>query len=351
MRRVAKIGVGIVIAAGLLWLLFRNTTIAELWDAVRRQDIRWLLASQIAVALGVVVRVQRWDYIVRPVQPVSFRHLLSATQIGYTANFVLPFRLGEIVRALTLTRLTGIAVAKAVALAAMDRVADLFGMAIVMAIAAFAMWNTADLELPRETLGLPKDVVFSAAQVRAAAAITGGLVVVAIPVMAALYLNQARALQVIRAIVGRISRRFADWSCRLLTQAAGGLMVFESGRALAMALAMTLVTWASYLLATQCLVYAFHIQAPWFFAFAQIAILGVGISVPSTPGLLGQYQVPIVVALSMLVPGLPDTQAKAFALVSYFALEAPVVLLGVICLALEKLNLFELTAETPNAPK
>ena len=99
MKRYIQAIIGLAIGIGLLWFLFRDTNPAEIRDALRGVSPVWLCISLAFIVLGFFTRVQRWSYIVRTAKFVSFRHMFSATQIGFMANFVLPARLGEVVRA------------------------------------------------------------------------------------------------------------------------------------------------------------------------------------------------------------------------------------------------------------
>ena len=104
--------VGLVLGVLMVWLLFRSTNWEEVGHALSGANF-WLLAlSLVPVFLAHPARVRRWGFIVRAVYPATFREMFSATQIGFLANFVLPGRAGEAVRALVLTRLTRVPFSK-----------------------------------------------------------------------------------------------------------------------------------------------------------------------------------------------------------------------------------------------
>ena len=90
MKKYVQGGIGFLLAGLLLWILFRGTDWGEVLEAIRGVSIGWLIAAHVPLLLMFPIRIQRWTYIVRATQPVSFRDLFSATQIGFLANFTLP---------------------------------------------------------------------------------------------------------------------------------------------------------------------------------------------------------------------------------------------------------------------
>jgi len=79
-----------------------------LWSTL--QGARWLyLVPNILMVVGVMsIRAWRWQLILRPIARVPFARVYSSTMIGFMANNVLPARLGEIARAVSLGLKTGI---------------------------------------------------------------------------------------------------------------------------------------------------------------------------------------------------------------------------------------------------
>ena len=102
------------VAAFLLWLLFKDMKWSEFKEAIEGASWGWLLLSQVPLWLSFFTRIWRWGYIVRATAPATFRGMFTSTQIGFLANFTLPLRLGEFVRAYTLTCFEKIPISKSV---------------------------------------------------------------------------------------------------------------------------------------------------------------------------------------------------------------------------------------------
>ena len=345
MRKLVMSVFGIGLGIFLLWLLFRSTDWSAVAASIRRIDWKWFALAQVPLLLSFPARVQRWTYIVRATDPVSFRNLFSATQIGFLANFTLPGRAGEAIRALTLTRLTRIGFSKSLAFVALDRVTDLFGLMAVIGVSIVAFSPTEEVLIPADTFGTAGPIVFGTNEIRLGAVFTGLFLVATLSVFALLYFRRDDFLAVSRAILGRVSRRLAEVAGRVLNLFADGLSVFRSPLEMAKSIAWSLVTWSLFLVSMSCLLVAFGIDFPWYTPFVVQAILAVFIAAPNTPGFVGQFHVPIVLGLIFTIPEIDSNTAKAFAIV-YHLIQLPgVFVLGFGCLLTERMNLLQLQSE------
>src|SRR4051812_13705233 len=85
----------------------------------------WLLVAGIALYfVGTFLRAARWQVILRPVQPVPLRRAFATLVIGFTANDLLPARVGELVRAFLLQRSHRVPFAATIASIVVERVLD-----------------------------------------------------------------------------------------------------------------------------------------------------------------------------------------------------------------------------------
>ncbi len=344
MKRYIQAIIGLAIGIGLLWFLFRDTNSAEIRDALRGVSPVWLCISLAFIVLGFFTRVQRWSYIVRTAKFVSFRHMFSATQIGFMANFVLPARLGEVVRAVVLGKLAGLPFSKAFAMVALDRVTDLFGLAAVIFVTIFSYTPEGVVVIPASVFGT--ELRFSAEVVQSIEVKMLFVLVAMVAVLVLLYVNQKLVLRISDACVGFVSKRLATRVHGILQNFADGLHVFRSASDMAKAIAFSLLTWGTFILTMVSAMYAFHIDFPWYMPFVMEVLLAVFISLPGPPGFLGQFQYPIVIALMMLVPGMTISTALTFSIVIYVLNLVPIIAAGTYCLIREKFTFVELTRES-----
>ncbi len=334
--------VGLALGILIMWLLFRNMDWGVAWETIREVHVGWLILSQVPIWISFPLRVQRWSYIVRATQPVRFRHMFSATQIGFLANFTLPARLGEFIRAVVLTRLTKIPFPKTFAMVALDRVTDLFGLIAVMLIGLMAFHPAGDIVIPAATLGLDSDWSLPNEMFRNSAIGAIGFTLAILAAFVAIYLCPKVVLRISDAVVGVVSTRLAERVHEMITHFADGFQVFRSPLDMLKSIAFSFATWGCGALGFVGLYAAFGIDCPWYASFVMLSLLAIGIAMPGAPGLVGQYHLPIVIGLVILVPGIDSDRAKTFAIVAHLANFPPLLVTGIYALMTERLGLLEL---------
>lgn len=338
MRHVKTV-LSVLLGALLLWLLFRRTDWAATAAALRQVRLSWL-ALALALAFGsCLARVQRWSYVVRAVHPATFRSLFSATQVGLLVNLVVPARLGEAVRAYLLGRLSRAPLALSLSLVAMDRVNDGLALIAVLFIAAVTFPAGADVELPAGAFGNAEPLTVSSGLIRPAAAsltLALGLLVVALVLV---YAGRDAVQRALCRGAALVSAKLAARVENLFRQLVGGMRVFRSAADLARAVFFSFLTWGLVALSLQALLLAFRLELPWFTPFLMLALLAVSTSVTVTPGLVGQYHIPVVASLLLIDPRLDPSVAKAVALVAHLVAVLPVAALGALALVLERPSL------------
>ncbi len=340
MKKKIQVLFGFGIGALLIWLLFRNTDWHAVGNALMNANWWWLALSFALVFVTFLTRIKRWGYIVRTAQPVSFRAMYSATQIGFLGNFTLPGRVGEVIRAVVLSRLTGLTFSRCFAFVALDRLTDLFGLIAVMLIAATFFHPTAPIVLEELSEPIPADAI------RLGAEATIAVVLVIVAAFVTLYCRKNFALWVVSSTIGRVSKGLSARLEEMLSQFADGMHVFKSVGDMSRAIVWSLITWGIGTLCYFCVLQAFSIEAPWYTAVIVMAFLAVAISIPSTPGFVGPFHVAIVGAVLVVAPETDRDVAKAAALLAHLVNTLPVWLTGGICLYTEKLGLLELRRQS-----
>ncbi len=346
MKRFLQIGFGIAIAALLMWLLFRGISFQQLIDAIRTVDLYWLAAMQVPVWLAFFTRIQRWTYIVRAVQPASYKNLLIATQLMFLWNFTIGMRLGEFVRPVVLKRLEGISFSKGLALGTLDRVTDLIGLMAIVGVSVVFFHPTADIHLPSGLFGIksPPSIPANLIQGGSIAAIIGLTGIIAL--LVTLYLNQSLALRITHAIFGVVSHKLAEFVCGMLEQFAEGLHVFRSTSDMLKSIAFSLATWLLFVASMYCLMMAFHMPFAWYAPFVVQALLAFFVGVPGTPGMLGQFHVPLVGGLLMVSPETEIATAVAFAVLAHIVNLIPIFVLGFYSFFNVQMDLSEIADES-----
>jgi hypothetical protein len=313
--RLVNILVGVAVSLGLLAYLFESV---DLRDVGRHlADTRWefLTASVALNLLSIWIRAWRWRYLFPPgAEPT---HLFRALMIGYMGNNLLPLRAGEIVRVYVVAR-RGQRFWTALATVVVERALD--GLAVgLIALGLFAV-----VPIPHR-LRWPAALFLSAD-------------LAAMLVIGILTFAPAQCAAVIRALFRRfpaVERRLMD-ALGTLREGFKGVRAGHHAIPIAVSsvgiwLVLAASIWAALVSA--------RLSLPFAASWAALAFLGLGVSLPSSPGFVGVVQAATVLALALF--HVPHTAALSFSLLLHASQFFPVTIIGLAYLLVEHVSLSE----------
>lgn len=324
------LAIGIGISIGLLWMLLHDLNWPELWTALKDANYLWLIPLVIFIVLSMYQRAYRWHFMVLPIARVPFPKLLAATCIGFMANNVLPFRLGEFARAYSLAAQDH-KVTKSASLATIFVERMVFDLVALLLIFGSVLWYSEDLR------GKISDEIVTATYL----AITVALVGLAIMFLFALRPDQVgnyltrylfflpdRAKELIRTVVTKFAR---------------GLEFLRDGRAVTLVAIQTILIWVLMGISNYFVFRAFDFDVPIDAAFVLLVFVSISILLPSSPGFVGVYHFGVV--WSLQVYGVSDAKAMSCALVLHAAQYVMITLMGFYFLRKAHLSLDKLELE------
>ena len=311
--RLGKILLGLVVSVGLLVYFFWDVDLRVV--GARLRDTLWGFLA-LSVALNFVslwARARRWRYLFAP--GARSGHLFRALLVGYMGNNLLPLRAGEIVRIYVASR-HGPRFWTTFATVVVERVLD--GLALGLLIGGVLLMVAVPGELRWSILlFLGVDLV--------------GILVL---VLIAAAPNATRALiETLFHRIGWLERRMLSM-LGMMTEGLRGL------RAPRHAIPITLYSvgiWLFLALSVWTGLHAAHLDLPLAAAWTVLAFLGLGVSLPSSPGFVGVIQAATVLALALFA--VPRTEALSFSLLLHASQFFPVTALGLVCLFLEHVRL------------
>lgn len=323
----------------LIWFLFRGTDWRAVLNSFRHAHLGWIMLSQVLIWASFFSRIQRWTYIVRAGGQASFRHMFSATQIGFLANFTLPGRVGEVVRAVVLSRLTRLSFSKSLALVAVDRLTDFAGLIAVMFVSLCAYRPAEDIVIALGEFGekrIPAGFIQQFALVAAAS------LIVLVAGLVTIYVAKETALRIADRCIGLVSEKAARFVHGMLEQFAEGLHVFRSMADMSKSLFFSFVTWGLFVLFYYSVMMAFGIECPWYAPFLVTSTVAIAVAAPIAPGFVGQFQAGIVIGVAISVPGYSYADTAAMAIAAHVITLVHVAIAGVFCLIWEDLRVREI---------
>ena len=316
MRDVPKYLGGAALAALLMWFVLRGVDRTALLAAIGRASVMGLLAGAAVNLAHNVFRVWRWGALLAPVKPgLKFRPMFTAVIVGYLTTWVLPGRLGELVRPALLTAREGVPIGPSLGSIVADRILD--GAAILV------LFTTGTYLSPIEG---------SAAQkIRAAALVL--LVLVLLFMAGAVVAGSMRAR--LESWFDRRGR-FGRWGGRAFLSLASGTEALRRPRLLALVLGYSLLAWLTIAAGAWLGVRASGADVSLAAMMVMLPLLAFGVAVP-TPGGAGGYHAAMAFGLQMLF-GVPADAAVAAGILMHLAVVLPVIVLGLVLLKTERIS-------------
>jgi glycosyltransferase 2 family protein len=292
---------------GLVWVFLRSINLREAWQATLAAHPGWIAAAVGVTLQTYVIRAWRWQSLLEPIGRARFRTAFRTTVIGFAATFLLPARVGEVLRPYLLARQERLNPAAAFATVIVERLLDLCTVLLLFATAL----GLANIDVGPE---------IEAAGAAAAVASVVGLV--------ALFILAGHPERLGRW-AGRLARHLPPRGARFVGHLVQTFAeVMRSPGHLAVAMAWSVPLWLSIALGILFVSWAFDLTISFVGSFLVVGYLAVGVAAP-TPGGTGGFHFMFLAALTRLF-GAPAGAAGAAAIVLHLVSFVPVTILGLL---------------------
>jgi hypothetical protein len=320
MRAHLRTAVIVLLTLGLVALFLRNANLGEVWAAILESRWDLIVIALVATSVTYLMRALRWQYLLAPIGSTRFSTAFRATVIGFSASALLPARAGEVLRPYLLARWEGLSATATLATILLERLLDL--VTVVVLLASFLL-------LFDPGMAAMDPEVFAA--VRLGGLVAAALAVGSLIAVFALAGHPERlgrwALRAERLLPPRGARALA----RAVERFIGGFAVIREPRSLLAAMAISFPLWGSIAIGIWLVSAAFHIVFPYPQSFVLVAMLVVGVSVP-TPGAVGGFHEAYRIGATAF-HGAQNDQAVAAAIVLHALSFLPVAVVGIVFMA------------------
>ncbi len=316
--------VGIGISAALLYWSFRGTNWPDIVGNIRNARPGPILAGVMLATSTFVIRLFRWQLLLRAEDGSKLPRLplWHALAMGFMANNVLPFRMGEVVRTFAASKLSGVRFTAALASIGVER---LFDALTVIALLAIGLLGA---KIPPDTVvgGVAIQRIVIVAGVVAVGGLIAGALVVAFPLIT-------------ERIITRLipSKPIAARLVGIVEGIRQGLSVLRSPARFAGVIALSFAVWGVNSLSFTSMFPAFGIDVDLSGALVMQGLIMFGVAVPAAPGYVGLFEAPIILVLGLY--GIPRSLALTYALTYHITTFIPITLLGAWSLARTGLGL------------
>ena len=307
-RKTLRFGFGLVVAGLFVWLFLSYVDGPEMAQVLADARPMWLALGVLAILVGYTVRVQRWVLMLRLDAPeCDWRRAAGPFFVSMAANNVLPFRAGDVLRAVGFQRRLRVGTGSVVATLLVERLFDLLTVLLAFALVLFFY-------------GSAGHALTSGAATLVLLAVGVAVVLLARPgwlnLIAGWVLGLVKPLA--PALTERVGREVSGLTSTLERLATGGRLLRIAG--------LSLVAWSFEAAVFLCAAMALPAITAPLLAWTALPIATLATLIPSTPGYVGTFDV--FAAEAMVQAGAPLAAAASFALVVHVLLWLPITLAG-----------------------
>jgi uncharacterized protein (TIRG00374 family) len=304
-RRWGRLILGTMIGLGIVVWLAATLDFQNVVLALRGVDTIWVGLSLLTVLLTLWARVRRWQMLLES-ERVTTGGTLQALVLGQLLNLIFPARLGDLGRAYLITQAGYPSQAQALGTVALEKLWDIAMLIGVIIVLSF--WYP-----------LPAWVTIPARLTT----VVGGLLLLGMATL--LFFRHHPATR-------RFGRqRWSDlahwhWLARLTGRLIDGLESLRRPRVMLAAGSWSFIAWFFGMLTNLTLLKAFGLPFSLLIAALLLAVLQMGVSVPSLPGRIGVFEGLCLVTLALF--GIEANRALAYGLLLHALVLLPPVILG-----------------------
>jgi uncharacterized protein (TIRG00374 family) len=318
-RLFLKLLLALAIGAICVVLVLRDIDLTATWTALSQVSMPAVAVYLVMLALTHLLRSWRWAHLLRPIGvTLPGVQLLAISSVGFLAIQALPVRLGEFVRPYLVVRGGQSRMSAVLGTVAVERVVD----GLLISIIFFVCYVTSERAWPPqlEAAAWLSLLLFLAALIFLAAALRWPETTIHLGLW----------LLLLPRLAPRLSVKLRD-KLRALIQ---GFRVLREPGSLVPFLVQSVLYWATNGLGMWLLAQGMRLDVSPMAAYAAMSFTGVLISLPNSPGLVGQFHLGVVAALAAYLPEgvAARSSALAYATLLHGIQLIWYILLGLACL-------------------
>jgi len=318
-----RIFLSVAISAVFLGFAVRGVDWSEALAAVAGANYLWVVLMLPVTVWSLLIRAQRWRVFLQGVGVPPLRPLVSATNIGFLSNMVLPLRIGEVVRPVLLSRRASLPLSGVLASVLLERIFDMFTILFLFGVSA--------------------SLVTVSDQVRRWGWMLSGLAAAVAAVIILIRLQERLALRIARRVSDLLPARVGEQAYSFALGFVRALEMLDSPTAYLRAFAWSLYLWMVIAIVYGLGIWAFHLDVDTLRgALVITTLVAIAVSVPSAPGFIGAFQLGCVLGLRIF--GVPESPALAYSIVVHLTQFVGCIAAGLYSMWTESISLREVEA-------
>jgi uncharacterized protein (TIRG00374 family) len=317
--RLINLLAGICISVIFLYFAVKNVRYDEFMKYVHQLNFLYIIPALLPGLIAYLVRAWRWNYFLSSVGRFKVKGLLSATMIGFMANNILPARVGEIIRALVLSKKESISFISVLSSLIAERVMDGFTISIVALFVIYTLPVNENIKY----FGLSFFAFF-----------------LIILILMFIFIN---SISVKKKLFGIFPERISIKINKYLNKIMSGIEGLNQVKNSGITFISAFMIWFLSSIYFYFMGLAMNIKLPFSASFSIFISVALGVIIPSSPGFIGVYHFFCQKAIEMY--GVDTSKAFAYAVVTHFVQFIAVTALGFLFLFYENISLLTLSKE------
>jgi uncharacterized protein (TIRG00374 family) len=305
-----KLIIGIVLSIVFIYFSVRGVHCGKILHSLSDMQYFYLLPAILLFLSLSILRSLRWGIILSPIKHIEQRKLFPISCVGFMSVVLFPMRVGELMRPWVISTKQLAPFSSVLATVVVERVFDTL---TILGVFLIVMMNSS----------LPPWLIRSGY-------IAFTAFVVMILFICVLYFRTETTLKFLMPVVKILPHGFRTKLEDLIHNFIDGFRIIASPGRLFYTLMLSILIWVISGLAVYVLFFLHNIHLPPIVAFIVLVGTIIGVSLPTAPGMLGNFQFACVLVLTMF--GLPKDDAFVFSMVYYFVGIGMVIIMGLVFL-------------------
>jgi len=322
-NRYIKLIFGICISIAGLYYAFRGIDFVQLWKIINQLDLFYGTLSLIILLTSNIVRALRWQILAYPIDKISIKPAFSSIMIGYFGNSILPFRMGEFLRAYVLAEKTSLNVPTAFGTIVTERILDFVGLSLLILLTILVYpvdWINQQIIIGVVVLSLTAFVfVFYFKEINE---------IFLFDLKKIRLLQKSTALKIIE----------------ILERLINGAVAIRSTNKVMLIFLYTVLIWLMYCFSTYFALLSTGISIKWYEVCVLMISTTLAISVPAAPAYVGTYHATVVYVLTTFFL-INQLDAQASAIIIHGVGTIPFIIIGAWCFINSSVSIKEINSK------
>jgi uncharacterized protein (TIRG00374 family) len=293
-----------------LYFSSRGVEFEKVFSELLNAEYIFLFPAIVLILSVSFIRSLRFGILLSPIEKISQRTLFPINCIGFMAIALIPMRIGELIRPYLVSSKTRVPFSSALATIFVERVLD------AMVLLTMFLFVITYSQLPQWIVKAVYSVSITFLSL--------------LLFILFLHFKTETALKLLSPLFSRLSENLKIKIIALTRTFADGFKIVGNPKRLFYTIFLSCLIWGFLGLATYSLFFFLNLRLALLSAFVVLLITVIGISLPTAPAFLGNFQFGCILALSYF--NVPKADAFSFSVIYYFSVVIINVLLGVIFL-------------------